>query len=130
MQREYAGQFEFESAGAARQERGGGTSKKRKSTAKGDKKKLGKRPVGGEEERGGPTGRWPPEVPSEDPRLVPSVEPKSPARSLSPLEPGYQTIPNSSRPQPAAQQPGIYYIHIHCIYVCLHLDHNIICKWL
>ena len=95
MQREYAGQFEFESAGAESRDQRGMTKKKRPTT-KESKKKRGT--LKGDSE---PMRQQPQEVATgEEP--PPSI---SPIRSTSPQEPGYQTIANATgaaRTQPSA----------------------------
>ena len=96
MQREYAGQFEFESAGAVSRQ----SKHKKRSTVKEDKKRRGtEREREGSEGGGG--GRL-----AEEPRS------SSLRRSPSPQEPGYQTIPTATaaaatarvQPAPGAQQ--------------------------
>ena len=93
MQREYAGQFEFETAGAVNKEQGGVTKmKKKKSTTKDDKKRSVRR--GGKQ----------PEVPTDD------FNPVHNASSVQPSSPGYQTIPTTGAaarvPQPSSTQQG------------------------
>lgn len=100
MQREYAGQFEFESAGASSRQ----SKHKKRSTVKEDKKRRTEREGGeGGRQQGGVA-----EVPrAEEPR------PPSLRRSSSPQEPGYQTIATATaaaatarlQPAPGAQQP-------------------------
>jgi hypothetical protein len=104
MQREYAGQFEFETAGAVGKEQGGMAKlKKKKSTTK-DEKKRGVRRGGREDEQ----TRKISEVPADDSHPLP---PTSSPQPSSPQEPGYQTIPTATAarvPQPqssSAQQP-------------------------
>lgn len=116
MQREYAGQFEFEIAG---KEQARLAKSKKKKSGKEDKKKTTRRAREREERSSGGSVRIQ-EVSSEGPTL-PSRPSTSPQSSSPVQEPGYQTIPTSSQPQPTTQTAGVCVPLLSMNYTTVHL---------